>query len=231
MITDSKKSLDNYYESFDRVLTAQKKTGAAFKVLQKKITENIGMESCDEIKSALQTLRDTIESLNDAGEKAIYSRLPLTVLEKIHESKSLTVTPMAKLLTTVIRDRSKWLERKTSKKNDKKENKERINDAKIKYELEAVDFYEKVADFEKARTHELRSLLTEFCNSQLFYHCKAAESWTKAVQKLSGLDMSIWYVNVDANVSNIMNKEKLNGVKKYSNTTKEFDDNESDKAR
>jgi hypothetical protein len=208
MITDAKKSLDQYYEGFERVLSSQKKASADFSMLQKKITNNIAMEPCDVVKGALQTLRDAIEAVNDARDKAITSRMQDTVLEKLHESRSLTVTPMVKLLSTVNKDKSKWLDRKNSKKYDENE----VNERKIKYEEEAADLYKKMSDFEKMRTLELQNVLKEFCNSQLYYHCQAVESWTKALQKLSDLDMGKWNTTVAANVSSIINKEKLNGV-------------------
>ena len=98
---------------------------------------------------------------------------------------------MVQLQATVAKDKSNWL-----KKNEE--------DAKIKYELEAAELYEKMGDFEKKRSKELQRTLKEFCNSQLFYHCHAVENWTK--QKVSELDMEEWYACVD--VKRIKHDEK-----------------------
>ena len=196
MVSDSDKSLENYIKGFDRVLSGQKKISNDFKSLQKKITNNIAIESCDVIKAALQCLRDAIEAVNDARDKAVTSRMQSAVLEKLRESRSLTVKPMVQLQATVAKDKSNWL-----KKNEE--------DAKIKYELEAAELYEKMGDFEKKRSKELQRTLKEFCNSQLFYHCHAVENWTKALQKVSELDMEEWYACVDVNVLSMMKKEGL----------------------
>jgi hypothetical protein len=223
MIKDSKTSLDQYYDGFDRVLTGQKKVGHDFTALQKKITDNIAIEHCGVMKVGLQTLRDAIEAVNDARDKAITSRMQNAVLDKLHESRSLTVTPIVDLLSVVKKDRDKWLNRKNSKKNDKKD----VEERKHKYEEEAADLYESMGGFERMRTHELQNTLKEFCNSQLYFHCHAVESWTKALQKISDLDMEEWHSNVAANVLSIMNKENLSKISK-GGQRRNFDDDEYD---
>ena len=77
------------------------------------------------------------------------------------------------------------------------------------------------------RTHELQNTLKEFCNSQLYFHCHAVESWTKALQKISDLDMEEWHSNVAANVLSIMNKENLSKISK-GGQRRNFDDDEYD---
>lgn len=220
MIHDAKKSLDQYYEGFDRVLASQKKTAKDFSTLQKKITESIAIEQCQEIKAALQSLRDSIEAINDARDKAITSRMQNTVLEKLNESRSLTVMPMVKLLSTVQKDKSKWLDKKKQNASDTEER-------KLKYKEEAAEFYESIVEFERCRTKEIQTTLKEFCNSQLYYHCQAVESWSGALQKISSLNLDGWYQKVASDVSNVMDKENLIGGRVFTKERGVFD-NEDD---
>ena len=213
LITDATKSLDNYYDGIDRVLASQKKIAVDFKNLQQKITNNIALEHCEALRSALQTLRDTIEAVNAAHDTAVTARLQGTVLDKFHETRSLTVLPMVKLLSVVKKDRAKWMDRKKSKKYSNREDSERKlkyeEDARTKYEIEAVELYNSISKFEETRTQEVHTTLKEFCNSQLYYHCHAVESWGKALQHVANIDMQSWYSHVDKNVQKMLDMENL----------------------
>lgn len=214
LITDATKSLDNYYDGIDRVLASQKKVAADFKNLQQKVTDNIALEHCEPLRFALQILRDTIEAVNAAHDTAVTARLQGTVLDKFHETRSLTVLPMVKLLSTVKKDRAKWMDRKKSKKYSNREDSDRKlkyeEDARTKYELEAVELYNRISKFEETRTQELHTTLKEFCNSQLYYHCHAVQSWEKALRHVANIDMQNWYSHVETSVQKMLDMENLN---------------------
>ena len=213
LITDATKSLDNYYDGIERYLDRQAKVRSAFFILQQKVTDNIALEHCEPLRSALQTLRDTIEAVNAVHDTAVAPRLKETVLRKFNETRSLTVLPMVKLLSMVKKDKAKWMDRKKSKKYSNREDSERKlkyeEDARTKYEIEAVELYNSISKFEETRTQEVHTTLKEFCNSQLYYHCHAVESWGKALQHVANIDMQSWYSHVDKNVQKMLDMENL----------------------
>ena len=120
---------------------------------------------------------------------------------------------MVKLLSMVKKDKAKWMDRKKPKKYSNREDSERKlkyeEDARTKYEIEAVELYNSISKFEETRTQEVHTTLKEFCNSQLYYHCHAVESWGKALQHVANIDMQSWYSHVDKNVQKMLDMENL----------------------
>ena len=75
LITDATKSLDNYYDGIERYLDRQAKVRSAFFYFTAKSHRQFALEHCEPLRSALQTLRDTIEAVNAVHDTAVAPRL------------------------------------------------------------------------------------------------------------------------------------------------------------
>ena len=173
---NTKKSLENYDKGFKAVLKGQKQESIAFAGLLSKVDACKQIEPYDGMKSVLS---DTAITNN---------RLQEQVLDKLDDLKVFTYKPQEKLL----RDVKSNLTKKNKLANSKNVDPVKLAEAKKNYKDSLRDFLDKMEQFEMDRLGELKSILIEFCNSQLYFHTKAVETWAHALQKASEMSSNEW---------------------------------------
>jgi hypothetical protein len=192
-IPENKISLDNYDKGFKAVYKAQKEGHAAFGKLKKQVDDCRAKESCKEMQRVLEEIRASIEKIQQAQDEAIVSRLDETVLGKLAESRAFTYEPMNKLQKQVCADEKR---RDKLVKAGPSADPEKLREAKKVYKSSLREFLNKMEDYETKRLEEMKNILMEFCNSQLYYHCRAIESWTAALKVCGNIDSTKWIASI-----------------------------------
>jgi len=88
------------------------------------------------------------------------------------------------------------------KKVNKETNKTTINetavqDARLGLKKAEKEFFTQLPPFEQQRVEDVTSLLSEYCNSLMYYHCKSIEQLSTAMAALGKVDSKAARKNVE----------------------------------
>ena len=137
-----------------------------------------------DLQVALRAVSNSLAEIEREREKAITTRMQVSVVGKLNNMETLLKKPINKAnkdLTTC---------RKKVKKEDNKTtiNETVLQDAKLALEASKKEFFTALPAFEEHRVDSIKSLLSEYCNSLMYYHCKSIEQLSTAMAALGKVD-------------------------------------------
>lgn len=129
-------------------------------------------------------MRDALDVIEKRREAAVTDRMQSTVLGKVKD--------MEKRVTGPIKDRLVAKEKAASglarQLNKATTDQAAVADARTKSKEADQAFISLLPTFEQTRVEETKVVLTEFCNSLMFYHCRAVEQLSRALAVLGHVD-------------------------------------------
>ena len=129
------------------------------------------------LETALGAVRDALQNIERARESAITERMKSTILDKIKDMDTNIKVPIKDLLD----DMNKKLSTLKRQENKASPDETAIADARKNHRDATAQFFNNVPGFEESRVADTKVLLTEYCNSMMFYHCRAVEQLSAAL--------------------------------------------------
>ena len=148
------------------------------------IKESLKNEPFVDLETALRAVQTALAEIEREREKAITTRMQGSVLGKLNEMDELVKRPVL-LAAKDLKSCRKKVEREKKKATV---NEKAVLDARKGLGDSQQAFYNKMPAFEQTRVEDVKTLLTEYCNSLLYYHCKSIEQLTIALSALGKVD-------------------------------------------
>jgi len=141
--------------------------------LRDNIEATIKHEPYTELQIALRALQSSLAEIEREREKAITTRMQVSVIGKLNSMEQITKKPI-NLVATSFKKKRKKLQKETNKTTIVK--------------TAEKEFFTQLPPFEQARVEDIKMLLEEYCNSLMYYHCKSIEQLSSAMSALGKVD-------------------------------------------
>ena len=178
------KQLKQLKEGMSKVIAGHKSIAKAHRALKENVDKAQTREPYSDLEKALGAVRDALDVIEKRREAAVTERMQSTVLGKVKDMEKRVTAPIKELL--VAREGAeKQLARQLNKAT---QDQAAIADARTKAKSADKAFIARLPDFEESRVDDTKVLLTEFCNSLMFYHCRAIEQLSSALAVIGSVD-------------------------------------------
>ena len=178
------KQLKQLKDGMKAVISGHKSVAKAHKTLKENVDKAQTSEPYADLEKALGAVRDALDVIEKRREAAVTERMQSTVLGKVKDMDKRVTGPIKDRLTAKDKAASA-LARQIHKANNDQAT---IADARTKSKEADKAFISLLPTFEQSRVEETKVLLTEFCNSLMFYHCRAIEQLSGALAALGHVD-------------------------------------------
>jgi hypothetical protein len=152
--------------------------------LRDNIEATIKHEPYTELQIALRALQSSLAEIEREREKAITTRMQVSVIGKLNSMEQITKKPI-NLVATSFKKKRKKLQKETNKTTI---NETAVQDARAAVKTAEKEFFTQLPPFEQARVEDIKMLLEEYCNSLMYYHCKSIEQLSSAMSALGKVD-------------------------------------------
>ena len=178
------KQLKQIKEGMSKVISGHKTMAKAQRLLKDNVDKAQTREPYTDLEKALGAVRDALDVIEKRREAAVTERFQSTILDKIKDMDKRVTSPIKSLLGAKEKSASA-LSRQMNKATP---DQAAIADARQKHKDAEKAFIGMLPEFEKMRVDDTKVLLTEFCNSLMFYHCRAIEQLSTAISALGAVD-------------------------------------------
>ena len=181
-------SLKDLRKGFQGVLSGHQSLSKASKDLKVKLEKIQTCENFPQMRDALSQLIQSLNEIEHQRHVAVVDRMltaeSSTVMSKLADMDESVKVP-AQLKLDDVKKRRKNLSKLRGKKVPDTNS---IADEEKAYMNAQTAFYKHMKGFEEERLDEEKELLIEYCNSMLFFHCRAIEQLSLAVKKINEVD-------------------------------------------
>ena len=178
------KQLKQLKDGMKSVINGHKSIAKAHKLLKENVDKAQTREPYTDLEKAFGAVRDALDVIEKRREAAVTERMQSTVLGKVKDMEKRVTGPIKDRLTAKDKAASA-LARQLNKANA---DQAAIADARTKSKDADKAFIALLPEFEHTRVEDTKVLLTEFCNSLMFYHCRAVEELSAALAALGDVD-------------------------------------------
>mgnify|MGYP001171891393 FL=1 len=162
----------------------QKKMGKKSNALKENVESALKSEPFVGLEVALRAVHQALAQIEREREKAVTTRMQGSVLGKLNEMDNLLKKP----INVVAKDLKKRKKTLISLNKKTTVNETAVQDARKACVDQEKALYQELPAFEEKRVEDVKTLLTEYCNSLLYYHCKSVEQLTNALSALGKVD-------------------------------------------
>ena len=176
-----------------KTVKQHKEMGVRASKLKDNIETSLKHEPYTELQVALRAVQMALAEIEREREKAITTRMQVSVVGKLNSMESLLKKPI-NLVAKSLKASRKKVNKETNKTTI---NETAVQDARLLLKKNEKEFFTQLPPFEQQRVEDVTSLLSEYCNSLMYYHCKSIEQLSTAMAALGKVDSKAARKNVE----------------------------------